>query len=114
VIAADGEDPEAAQQVEVAPVIAVIEILALAALEPDVESDRPQHAHELLVEMARVKDVALGLARSKGPWDVQISTRHSHILLLCYLANPCIIFWYNEKCDDFPLDSKRLSRNRRK
>src|SRR5262249_11475188 len=90
-------------QVEVAPVIAVVEVLALPTLEADVESDGPQHAHQLLVEVARMKCVALGLARSKRPWDVQISTRHSLILLLCYLANRCIIFWYNEKCDDFPL-----------
>ena len=61
-IAADGENAEAAQQIEIARAVAVVEILACAAAEPHVIADGAQHPDHLLVEMAAVHVIAVGLA----------------------------------------------------
>jgi hypothetical protein len=49
VIASDGEDAEAAQQVEIARAFSVVEVLASAATKPDVVADRLEDANHLLV-----------------------------------------------------------------
>ena len=61
-IAADREHAEAAEQVQIAGALAVVEIGALAAAEADVIADGAQDPHHLLVEMAAVQPVAFGLA----------------------------------------------------
>ncbi len=53
VVAADVDHPEAAEHVEVAVAFGVPQIRALRPLPGAVEIDRPQHAHELRVDVAR-------------------------------------------------------------
>jgi hypothetical protein len=65
VVAADGEDAEATQQVEIPRAFSVVEVLALAAAEPDVVADRFEDANHLLVEMAAVHGEALAFALRK-------------------------------------------------
>jgi hypothetical protein len=52
IIAADREDAKAAQQVEIARVGAVEQILAATGLEADVKSDGLEDSHHLVVQMA--------------------------------------------------------------
>ncbi len=47
VVATDVEHPEAAEDVEVAPALRVVHVLALGPRPDTVEADRAQHAHEL-------------------------------------------------------------------
>ena len=75
-VAADREHTEAGQQVEIALVLAVVEVLALAALEADVETDGLEHPDELLVQVAGMQRPALGFAFLDHPRQVQLSTRH--------------------------------------
>ena len=60
-VAADAEDAEAAQQIEIARARGIEQILTRAAAELDVIADGPQHADHLLVEMAAVHVIAVGL-----------------------------------------------------
>jgi hypothetical protein len=76
VIASDREDAEAREQVEVALILAVVQILALAPLEADVEADGLQHPDQLLVQMAGVQRPAFGFAFIEYPRQVQLSTCH--------------------------------------
>ena len=63
VVAPDVEHAEAAEHVEVAPVVLVVEVLTLGASPDAVEADRLQHAHELRVDPVRVELVILARAR---------------------------------------------------
>ncbi len=62
VVASQGEDAEAAQQVEVAAARHVVEVRALAAREVDVVAQSLQHAHQLRVQVLLVQGVLLALA----------------------------------------------------
>ena len=64
-IAPDRENAEAAQEVEIAHIIAVKEILALTFLETNVVADGFEYADELLIEMACMHGAALRLALHK-------------------------------------------------
>jgi hypothetical protein len=72
VVPADRENAETAQQIEIFVAGAVVEVLALAFLESDVITDGLQHAHELLVQIARMHGTALGFARRKHLGNVKI------------------------------------------
>jgi len=65
VIATDCKDAEPAQKVQIADAIAIEEILTLALLETYIIADGFEHAHHLLVEMARMHGTALRLALHK-------------------------------------------------
>ena len=71
-VAADRKHAEAAQQVEILVAGAVVEVLALALLEPDVIADGLQHADDLLVQMARMHGAALCLALREHLGNVKI------------------------------------------
>ena len=62
VIAPDREHAVAAQQVEIFRALAVEQILPGAAAEADIVAQRLQHAHHLLVEVARVHGKAIRFA----------------------------------------------------
>ena len=64
-IAADREHAKAAQQVEIACPVAIVEILALPFLEADIVADGLKHADHLLVQVARVHGTALRLPLRK-------------------------------------------------
>ena len=55
VVAADVVHPEAAEPVEIAVPVGVVEMGTLGARPAAVEADRPQHAHELRVDDPRVE-----------------------------------------------------------
>src|SRR5215469_5367268 len=59
-IAADREDTEPAQQVEVLRSTPIIEIGPLTSAEVDVVANRSEYPHHLLIEMAGVHRVAVG------------------------------------------------------
>src|SRR6187402_610114 len=82
-VAAYREHAEAREQVEVTLILAVEQILAFAAREADVESDRLQHADKLLVQVARMKRAAFGFSLREHPRQIQLTTRHLLTLLLC-------------------------------
>jgi len=48
-ISADGKNAKAAEKVEIAYTVAIVEILALSLLEPDVVPDRFENPDELLI-----------------------------------------------------------------
>ena len=78
VVAADGEDAEAAQQVQVAVAGGVEQVGAFAADVVDVEADRLQHADELRVEVAVEQRKFFG--RAGGDQLLQIER---HRVFLC-------------------------------
>ncbi len=59
-IAPDGEHAVSAQEIEIFVALAVEQILSGAAAEADIISNRPQHPDHLLVEMARMRLIAVG------------------------------------------------------
>src|SRR5581483_1399747 len=68
VVAADVVHPEAAEQVEVARPLAVVQVRAFCARPRPVEADRAQDADELWVDRARPKvEVALACTVEQGP-----------------------------------------------
>src|SRR3546814_18043960 len=60
-VAADCEDAEAAQQIEIAPSGSVVEVRALAAREVHVVAEGFQHPHQLRVELLLVEGIFLVL-----------------------------------------------------
>src|SRR3546814_20650727 len=60
-VAADREDAEAAQQIEIAPSGRVVEVRALAAREVHVVAEGFQHPHQLRVELLLVEGIFLAL-----------------------------------------------------
>jgi hypothetical protein len=72
VVPPDRKDAESAQKIEIFVAGAVVEVLAFALLESDVITDGFQHAHELLVQVARMHGAALGFARRKHLGNVKI------------------------------------------
>ena len=68
----DGENAETAEEIEIFVAGTVVEVLAFALLESDVITDGFQHAHELLVQMARMHGAALGFARREHLGNVKI------------------------------------------
>src|SRR5262245_31205780 len=81
-VAADREDAESTQQVEVARARAIVEILSSAAAEADVVADGPEHAYHLLVEKAAMHRPALIFARGEQAGHLIVG-RHS-----LYIPNP--------------------------
>ena len=71
VVAAERENPEAAQKIEIFGALAIVEVLPAAAYEPDVVADGPQDPDHLLVQKALVQREALSLALGIKSWDVQ-------------------------------------------
>ena len=102
-IAPDRKHAKAAEQIEIALIVAIVEILTLAALEANIEADGSQHSNHLLIQVTNMQCVAFGVTRRHHPRQVQ-STRHTPILLLCYRGIRCIIFWDKEKCVGFALN----------
>jgi hypothetical protein len=72
-VAAQRENTEAAQKIEILPVLAVIEIGTLAAFEADIIADGLQHAHHLLVQMPGMQPVALRFPLRNNSRDVHSS-----------------------------------------
>src|SRR5215204_2486638 len=69
-IAPNGEHPEAAQQIQIAAALTVIEILPRAAAKADIVSDRLEYPHHLLVEMAAMHRETLGFALCEQCGDI--------------------------------------------
>ncbi len=66
-IASQREHAPAAEEVEIFCALAVPQILALAAYKPNIVADGLKHPHHLLVQMARVKPIAVGFVfREQG------------------------------------------------
>src|SRR5439155_17577600 len=63
IVAADVEHPEAAEHVQEAAAVGVVEVLPLRARPDPVEPDRPQDPHELWVDAAGVEVVVLARTR---------------------------------------------------
>src|SRR5437588_254487 len=61
-IAPEREHPPAAEQVEILAALRIIKVLPTCTLILAVESDGPQQAHHLLVQVTRMQRVALSLA----------------------------------------------------
>ena len=59
-----------AQQVEIADVLAIEQILAAAAAEADIVTDRSQHAHHLLVQVGSMHSVPIALSTGEHRGDV--------------------------------------------
>ena len=76
-VAADREDAEAAEQIEIAVAGAVVEILSGAAAKADVEADRVQDAHHHVVHVAGMQAIALRLALGGAPGHVEARVRTS-------------------------------------
>jgi hypothetical protein len=76
-IAPDRENAEAAEQIEIAAAVTVVELLPLPFAEADVVADRPQNPHHLFIEMAAVQPVTVSLAFGKQPGDVVPHARRS-------------------------------------
>ena len=72
-IAADREHAEAAQQVEIAVALAVVEVLAASLAKADIIADRPQHPDHLLVEAAAMQAEALGFVALEQRRNVDVS-----------------------------------------
>src|SRR3546814_16714178 len=70
-VAADREDAEAAQQVEVAPPGRVVEVRALAAREVHVVAEGFQHPHQLHVEMLLVEGIFLALPFGQDAREIE-------------------------------------------
>ena len=70
-IAAEREHAPATEQVEILPVIAVVEILPLPTPVRLVETNRLEHADHLLVQIACVQGVAFRLPFGKEAFDVE-------------------------------------------
>src|SRR5262249_6161992 len=81
-VAADREDAEPAEQVEIARAGAVVEILTGAAAEADVVADGPEHSYHLLVEKPAMHRPALVLARGEQAGHLIVG-RHP-----IYIPNP--------------------------
>ena len=71
-VAADRENAESRQQIEIARAIAIEQILPYAALEPDIVANGFQHLHELLVQVPRMHAAALPFACDKHLGNVKI------------------------------------------
>ena len=54
-VAAEREHPEAAQQIEIAAVLAVVEVLAPSLAKADIIPDGPQHPDHLLIDAPGMK-----------------------------------------------------------
>jgi hypothetical protein len=74
--AADVVHPEAAEQVQEAVAVRVVEVRTLAARPAAIEADRPQHAHELRVDEPRVelKFRARALGEQVADAEAHVST----------------------------------------
>jgi hypothetical protein len=70
VVPPDCKNAKAAEKIEVADAVAIVEVLALPLLEADIVSDRLQDADQLLVEVARMHGTALRLAFSEQAGNV--------------------------------------------
>ena len=73
-IAAEREHTESAQQVEIAVIVPVVEVLAASLAKADVIADRPQDADHLLVETPGMQAKALGFVGFEQCRDVDISS----------------------------------------
>src|SRR5215470_15955859 len=60
-IAPYAEYPEAAQQIEIASALAIVEILPRATTPADIVADRAEDLHHLLIEMANMHRIAVTL-----------------------------------------------------
>ena len=70
VVAADREDAEAAQQIEIALAIPIVEVLPASLAKPHIISDGPQHPDHLLIETARVQAKAFRFVGVEQGCDV--------------------------------------------
>ena len=70
-IAPDGEDAPAAQEVEVSLAVPVVEVLSACPPVCLVEADGLEHPDHLLVEMARMQGIALRLTVSEKVRDLE-------------------------------------------
>ena len=75
VVAADAVHPEAAEQVEVARPVRVVEIRAFRARPRPVEADRPQDPHELRVDRPRPELEILAAPRVEQCFEAEIAHR---------------------------------------
>ena len=75
VVAADAVHPEAAEQVEVARPVGVVEVRALGARPRAVEADRPQDPHELRVDRARPEVEILAAPRVEQRLEAEVAHR---------------------------------------
>src|SRR5260370_5706001 len=69
-VAADCEDAPTTQKIEIPGALTIPQILSLSAHEPYIVADRFQHAHHLLVHVARVKRLTVGLILSENGLDI--------------------------------------------
>jgi hypothetical protein len=84
-VASDGENAVPAQQVEIAVLVAIVEILPTSPPKRDIVADRPQHTDHLLVETAGMKAVTLGLVRVEQGRNVD---RHPRYVLILFVCSP--------------------------
>ena len=73
VVPADAVHPEAAEHVEVARPVCVVEVRALGARPRAVEADRPQHPHELRVDRPRPEVEILAAPRVEQLSEAEIA-----------------------------------------
>ena len=73
VVAADAVHPEAAEQVEVARAVRVVEVRALGARPRAVEADRSQHPHELRVDRPRPEVEILAAPRVEQRLEAEVA-----------------------------------------
>ena len=73
VVPADAVHPEAAEQVEVARAVRVVEVRALGARPRAVEADRPQHPRELRVDCAGPEVEILAAPRLEQRLEAEVA-----------------------------------------
>ena len=78
-IAADREYAIAAQEVEVADSIAVIQVLPASPAKTDIVPDGPQHTDHLLVEAAGVEAETLGFVGCEKRRNIDVQILHAQI-----------------------------------
>ncbi len=80
VVAAERKDTKSAQQIEIALVLAIIEVLPASLAKSYIIADRPQHTDHLLIETARMQAKSLSFVGFEEGSDIDIRTR-IHVVL---------------------------------
>src|SRR5215212_6055603 len=75
-IAPERENTKTAEEIEVAAVVAVVEVLPASTPEGYIVADRPQHADHLLIEMAGMQGEAFGLVTVEQGRNINRHTRY--------------------------------------